>query len=86
MARITVEDCLEKVPNRFELVILASKRAKQLFKGAKPLLETDNREIVTALREVAAGKVRRASPGAAVESGPDSQRAAITANLETGSS
>jgi len=84
MARITVEDCLEKVSNRFELVILASKRAKQLFKGAKPLLETDNREIVTALREVAAGKVRRA-PGAAVESGPDSARAAITANPETGS-
>jgi DNA-directed RNA polymerase subunit omega len=59
MARVTVEDCLEKVTSRFELVILASKRAKQLFKGAKPLLETDNREIVTALREIAAGKVRR---------------------------
>jgi DNA-directed RNA polymerase subunit omega len=58
MARITVEDCLEKLPSRFELVMLASKRAKQLFKGAKPLLETDNREIVTALREIAAGKVR----------------------------
>jgi DNA-directed RNA polymerase subunit omega len=49
MARITVEDCLGKVPSRFELVILASKRAKQLLKGAKPLLETDNR-IVTALQ------------------------------------
>jgi DNA-directed RNA polymerase subunit omega len=61
MARVTVEDCLEKVASRFELVVLASKRAKQLFKGAKPLIETDNREIVTALREVAAGKVRRMS-------------------------
>ncbi len=61
MARITVEDCLDKVTSRFELVMLASKRAKQLFKGARPLLETDNREIVTALREIAAGKVRRAS-------------------------
>jgi DNA-directed RNA polymerase subunit omega len=60
MARITVEDCLQLVSNRFELVILGSKRARQLFKGAKPLLETDNREIVTALREIAAGKVRRA--------------------------
>lgn len=60
MARITVEDCLRKIPNRFELVILGAKRAKQLFKGAKPLLETDNREIVTALREVAAGRVRQA--------------------------
>jgi DNA-directed RNA polymerase subunit omega len=61
MARVTVEDCLEKVASRFELVVLASKRAKQLFKGAKPLIETDNREIVTALREIAAGKVRRMS-------------------------
>ena len=62
MARVTVEDCLEKVSSRFELVILASKRAKQLFKGAKPLIETDNREIVTALREIEAGKVRKINP------------------------
>src|SRR3989304_3803461 len=68
MARVTVEDCLEKVSNRFELVILASKRAKQLFKGAKPLLETGNLEIVTAPREIAAGKVR-ATP-AVVDVGP----------------
>jgi len=68
MARITVEDCLEKVSNRFELVILASKRAKQLFKGAKPLLQTDNLEIVTALREIAAGKVRRPASDTAVDS------------------
>ena len=61
MARVTVEDCLEKVTSRFQLVILASKRAKQLLKGAKPLLVTDNREIVTALREIAAGKVRQMS-------------------------
>jgi DNA-directed RNA polymerase subunit omega len=60
MARITVEDCLRKIPNRFELIILSAKRPKQLFKGAKPLLETDNREIVTALREIAEGKVRQA--------------------------
>ena len=60
MARITVEDCLQRIPNRFELIILGAKRAKQLFKGARPLLETDNREIVTALREIAAGKVRQA--------------------------
>jgi DNA-directed RNA polymerase subunit omega len=61
MARVTVEDCLENISSRFELVVLASKRAKQLLKGAKPLLETDNREIVTALREIAAAKVRPAS-------------------------
>ncbi len=60
MARITVEDCLRKVSNRFELVMLGAKRAKQLLAGAKPLIETDNREIVTALREIAAGKVRKA--------------------------
>jgi DNA-directed RNA polymerase subunit omega len=64
MARITVEDCLDKVSSRFELVLLASVRAKQLLKGAKPLLVSDNREIVIALREIAAGKVRRASPQA----------------------
>lgn len=62
MARITVEDCLLNVSSRFELVILASMRAKQLLKGATPLVRSDNREIVIALREIAAGKVRRAMP------------------------
>lgn len=59
MSRITVEDCLQKVNSRFELVMLASKRARQLFKGAKPLIDSDNREVVVALREFAAGKVRK---------------------------
>ena len=58
MARITLEDCLDRVPNRFALVMLATQRAKQLLKGAKPLVESDNREIVLSLREVASGKVR----------------------------
>lgn len=58
MARITVEDCLKKVPNRCELVLLASKRARQLFQGGKPLVDSGNREIVTALREIATGCVR----------------------------
>jgi DNA-directed RNA polymerase subunit omega len=58
MARVTVEDCLEKVENRFLLVMLASKRVKQLYKGAKPLIDTrNNRQIVCALREIAAGKI-----------------------------
>jgi DNA-directed RNA polymerase subunit omega len=57
MARITVEDCLERVPNRFELVLLAARRAKQLLKGARPLVESDNKEVVTSLREVAAAQV-----------------------------
>jgi DNA-directed RNA polymerase subunit omega len=58
MARITVEDCLDNVTSRFDLVKLASIRAKQLLKGAKPLVSSDNRDIVIALREIAAGKVR----------------------------
>ncbi len=58
MARITLEDCLMKVPNRFSLVLLAAQRAKQLLKGAKPMVESDNREIVVALREIAEGKAR----------------------------
>jgi len=61
MSRITVEDCLQKVDNRFDLVMLASKRARQLFKGAKPLIDSDNREVVVALREIAEGKVRKIS-------------------------
>jgi DNA-directed RNA polymerase subunit omega len=62
MARITVEDCLDKVSSRFDLVLLASIRAKQLLKGARPLIESDNRDVVIALREIAAGKVRWAIP------------------------
>lgn len=62
MARITVEDCLKKVESRFELVMLAARRAKMLMKGAKPLVETDNRPIVSALREVAGGKVKFVDP------------------------
>ena len=58
MARITLEDCLIQVPNRFALVLLAVQRAQQLLKGAKPLIDCDNRDIVLALREIAAGKVR----------------------------
>ncbi len=66
MARVTVEDCLEKVPNRFMLATVAVRRAKQLLRGARPLVETDNKEVVTALREVAAGLV---GPVAVVEDG-----------------
>ncbi len=59
MARVTVEDCLEKVENRFSLVHLATKRARQLTSGAKALLEAPgNKEVVTALREIAAGVVK----------------------------
>lgn len=62
MARITVEDCLDNVGNRFELVLLGARRAKQLLKGARPLVESDNKEVVTALREIASGEVRMVYP------------------------
>lgn len=60
MARVTVEDCLTQVENRFLLVMLASKRVKQLYKGSKPLIENRaaNKNVVLALREVAAGKLQ----------------------------
>ncbi|MFP6599977.1 MAG: DNA-directed RNA polymerase subunit omega [Deltaproteobacteria bacterium] len=58
MARITVEDCLNKIPNRFQLAIVAIKRSKMLLGGARPLVETDNKDVVTALREIARGEVR----------------------------
>ncbi len=60
MARITIEDCMEKVPNRFQLVQMASIRAKQLKKGARPLLQNGegNKQVVMALREIAAGLVK----------------------------
>ncbi|MBW1972429.1 MAG: DNA-directed RNA polymerase subunit omega [Deltaproteobacteria bacterium] len=57
MARITVEDCLKRVDSHFELVLLAARRARALAKGATPLVKCDNRYIVTALREIAAGKI-----------------------------
>ncbi len=58
MARVTVEDCLDKVPNRFALVLLVAKRAKQLLKGSDLTVATKgNKYIVGALREVAVGNV-----------------------------
>ena len=58
MARVTVEDCLEKVPNRFALVVLGAERSRQLAKGARPIVACDNKSAVTALREIAEGMVR----------------------------
>lgn len=62
MARVTVEDCLEREDNRFALVVLASQRARQLMKGAAPLVQSKNRAAVTALRGIAAGKVHYDRP------------------------
>ena len=57
MARVTVEDCLERVPSRFALVLVAAKRTRQLLKGSESRVKSKNREAVTALREIAAGAV-----------------------------
>ena len=63
MARITVEDCTRLVPNRFDLVQMASIRTKQLKRGAKPLVDSDdNKELVVALREIAAGYIKPDTP------------------------
>ena len=59
MARVTVEDCLPKVDNRFALVLLAAKRARQLMAGARPIIDTSrNKPPVLSLREVATGHVK----------------------------
>ena len=58
MARITVDDCMKQIPNRFELTLAATYRARQLTNGATPLLDPDkDKPTVIALREIAAGKV-----------------------------
>ncbi len=58
MARVTIEDCIERITNRFQLILLVSKRAQQILKGAKPLVALDNdKPVILALREVAAGLV-----------------------------
>ena len=58
MARITVEDCLENIDNRFELVLTATKRARQITHGAEPLVEEENdKPTVIALREIAEGLI-----------------------------
>ena len=57
MARITVEDCLEKIPNRFQLVLAATYRARMLAQGHTPKVESRDKPVVTALREIAAGQV-----------------------------
>jgi DNA-directed RNA polymerase subunit omega len=57
MARVTIEDCLKNVKNRFELVHVAASRVRQLSRGSVPLVECDNKNVVTSLREIAANLV-----------------------------
>jgi DNA-directed RNA polymerase subunit omega len=59
MARITIEDCTERIHNRFALVLTAAVRTKQLMRGARPLVKLgENKSVVAALREIAQGKIR----------------------------
>ena len=71
MARITIEDCLEKVNNRFALIQLAFQRVKQLRNGAPRLVQTKNKEVVGALREIAAGLVTLEQAQPALPEGQD---------------
>ncbi len=57
MARVTVEDCLKRIPTRFLLVHVATKRVRQLLEGSPRLVKSNNENVVTALREISAGKV-----------------------------
>ena len=71
MARITIEDCTEKVPNRFHLVQMAAIRAKQLKQGATTLVSAEeNKAVVIALREIAAGRVHPDYPDDDEEANP----------------
>jgi len=62
MARVTVEDCLMKIENRFALVMAATKRTRQLLEGAQPLVQAKNKPAILALREIASGKVKLQKP------------------------
>ena len=59
MSRITVEDCISKIPNHFDLTLAAARRARQLENGTSPLVDDvrNNKATVTALREIAAGQI-----------------------------
>lgn len=59
MARITIEDCLNKVNNRFALIHMAAKRVRLLRKGSEPTISSKNKDIVVALREIASGTVKK---------------------------
>ncbi len=68
MARITIEDCLEKIPSRFQLVHMAAKRVRQIREGSEYLVSSPkNEDVVVALREIAAGKVRVKTAAADLE-------------------
>lgn len=74
MARVTVEDCLDHVDNRFELVLLGSRRARQIAQGKDPLVEWENdKPTVVALREIAEGKINQEVLDAAEQEAEDEE-------------
>jgi DNA-directed RNA polymerase subunit omega len=86
MARVTVEDCLDKVDNRFQLVLLATKRARMLANGVMPLVPWENdKPTIVALREIADGLITPAllkeSPQTAIEEELDAEDLAILAEV-----
>jgi DNA-directed RNA polymerase subunit omega len=88
MARITIEDCIEQVPNRFQLIQMTAIRTKQLKKGARALVKSeDNKAVVVALREIAAGLVTPDrpldSPDLEVESAASEEAAPSEATPES---
>ena len=84
MARITVEDCLKNIPNRFQLVNMVAKRVRQIREGSEYLVNSPkNEDIVVALREVAAGKVRLKDPNA-VEAEEIAVEEPAATEMETG--
>jgi DNA-directed RNA polymerase subunit omega len=83
VARITIEDCLEKVPSRFQLVHMAAKRVRQIREGSEYLVSSPkNEDIVVALREIAAGKVRAKTAGLEIEEGNETPEIAETLETE----
>ncbi len=82
MARVTVEDCLDNIDNRFNLVLLATKRARQIENGVEPLVDADgDKPTVIALREIAEGLVTTESVEKKVETTSDELVAALEAEL-----
>jgi DNA-directed RNA polymerase subunit omega len=81
MARITVEDCQHQVDNRFLLVQMAIKRVKLYREGYEPLVESKNKEVVTALREIAAAKVLVHTSNEVPSAAPDDATLPLTRNL-----
>ena len=83
MARITVEDCVERVTNRFELVLMATKRARQIYRGMTPLVvEENDKPTVLALREIAEGKIDATILDETAEAATDESELDPTAMLD----